>query len=195
MSIAEKLTAVAENQQEIEMQYFKTSFIGSGTTEASFAIPFMPDIVQIFAFSAYATTIENVYASVMLDTRAVTRWSGILTYSAVNGSLIPPTPSVVKATSIHSGLFSYENGVFTWNLASQGWVFSPYARYYVVAARFPNKDTKKMVEEELSLLPDAVPEGSTGKLLYSKARVNAVFTTEEWEALKATKPNWTFSLA
>ena len=193
MSIAEKLTTVAKNQQEIEMQYFNTSFIGSGTTEASFAIPFMPDVVQIMAFSAYATSEENVYQSVMLDTRAVTNWSGLMTISALNGSLITPSTSPAKAKSIHGGLFSYENGVFTWNLSSKEWVFSPYVRYYVVAARFPNKDAKKMVEEEISLLPDAVPDGSTGNLLYSSARINSVFTTDEWTALTATKPNWTFA--
>ena len=195
MSIAEKLTTVAENQQEIEMQYFKTSFIGSGTNEVSFATPFMPDVVQILALSAYVASKNCTLQSVVLDTRTATKWGCITAFCEINDSgAITPCVAPIKATSLHNGLFSYENGVFTWKAANQIFTFSPHTRYYVVAARFPNNSAKKIVEEEVSLLPDVVPEGSTGRLLYSNARINAIFTTDEWNALKATKPNWTFVL-
>lgn len=195
MSIAEKLTAVAENQQEIEMQYFKTSFIGSGTTKASFAIPFMPDVVEILSLSPYITSNEYAYHSLVIDTRTAARWGSFVvfcTFAENGGSKL--NIATIKAGSIHNGLFSYENGVFTWNVANQNFVFPQYSRYYVVAARFPNEDAKKIVVEEVSLLPDVVPEGSNGTLIYNKARINAIFTTDEWNALKATKPNWVFVL-
>lgn len=194
MSIAEKLMTVAENQQEIGAQYFRTSFMGNGETGVSFAVPFMPDVLEIVALSPYAVSRENSYYTVVIDTRTAQKWGGVITFFIrTEAGGVEPQVAPFKATTLHDGRISHENGVLTCNINSI-WTFAPNVRYYVVATRFPNTTTKKMVEEEIALLPDVVPEGSNGRLLYSQSRINATFTTAEWNALKATKPNWTFVL-
>lgn len=190
MSIAEKLTAVAQNQQAIATQYFKTSFLGDGTKKASIPMPFLPDVVDITGVSAFVDTAVNNFYTMSFDRRAAGRYSGKYGYCSRQGGM---GNGMVGISSV-LGAISYENGVFTWHAPALPAVWSPYVRYTVVAVRYPEQTTRQMVEEEIALLPDAVPSGNSGTLTYTTSQINANFTSEQWASLIGTKPNWSFSL-
>lgn len=128
-----QVRTMLENQEAIREQYFKTSFMGSGTTEASFAIPFNPDVLYIAGFSANQSSAANLYVSVALDAKSEGYWGASVVYTNGNKGV---SANGIKRASL-DGNFSYESGIFTWNFSSQPWVFSPDCRYYVTAAKFP----------------------------------------------------------
>lgn len=190
MSIAEKLTTIAENQQKIATRYFKTSFVGDGTSKASFAIPFIPDMVVISGTSAYIDTMPGNFMSIAFDMRSAWKYAGRMAYSTKAGSI---GTGVIKTSSALASV-SYADGVFTWNAPALPATWSPATRYSVMAVKFPEQTVKTLVEEEIVLLPDAVPSDSNGTLVYNSAQINDTFTTDEWAELIAQKPNWTFSM-
>ena len=51
--------------------------------------------------------------------------------------------------------------------------------------------TRESIENVVSCLSDIATEVTC---TFKTSAVNNAFTTEEWDALKATKPNWTFAL-
>ena len=54
------------------------------------------------------------------------------------------------------------------------------------------RDYLQQLREQIALLPDVVPQNSSGTLTYTREAVERYMTAEEWENLIATKPNWTF---
>mgnify|MGYP007111686212 CR=1 FL=1 len=61
-----------------------------------------------------------------------------------------------------------------------------------MAQKLPGYSIINSVTEEIELLPDEVPSNHTGTLIYNQVAVYSAFTEEEWTALIAKKPNWTF---
>lgn len=191
MSIEDKLVTVATNHRMIATQYFKTSFIGDGTKKVSIPMPFMPDVVDITGVSAFADTAVNNFFTMSFDRRAASKYSGKYGYCSRQGAMGNGMVSTVR--SLESA--TYEDGIFTWYAPTIPAVWSPMMRYTFVAVRYPEQTTRQMVEEEIALLPDAVPSGNSGTLTYIAVQINDNFTDEEWAALTGTKPNWTFVLS
>lgn len=178
-------------KEDCDAQFFKTSFIGNNTTAVSLNIPFLPDILTISTFSDYATARrKNTLWTIEFDTRSASRYQGLIGQitSAGQAGL-----SRVGGNSLPN-CYTYANGVFTWKHPSLTPVFTSNARYFVSAAKFPETSAKAAITEEISLLPDTVPSEANGTLEYYSATVNKYFTAEEWAALIATKPKWTFSM-
>lgn len=53
--------------------------------------------------------------------------------------------------------------------------------------KYTDKTDKERIAEMVNGLT------GSGSLTLNKNKVNAAFTTEEWNALIATKPDWTFA--
>ena len=99
-----------------------------------------------------------------------------------------------QGTSITSERYnnnvSYENGVLTYKDTTLGYSFGNGVVYNIVAAK-TGKTTKENTIVQIEQLPN---ESKSVILQYNAKKINENFTTEEWESLIATKPNWTFAL-
>ena len=187
-SVPEVYEAGKTAEKEIcDAQFFKTSFIGNNTTELKLSIPFLPDQLFLFTTSDYASARrKNTIWMIAMDTRSAAKYpscigqvtsAGQAGVSRVGGNSLP-------------NCYSYENGVFTWKHPSLTVVFTSNARYFVEAVKFPHNSAKAVITEDVNLLPS----GETGTVEYYASKVNQYFTSEEWAALIATKPKWTFSM-
>ena len=189
MSIAEKLTAIAENQQKIAMQYFKTTVIGDGTKQIRFAVPFAPDVVDIQCASGCINSSSNTFYTLGFDRRSPSNHCGKYGYCASQGG--SPATGLLSIAKVLE-FSSYENGIFTWKADGLPAFWSPLISYTVMAVKYPGKGTRQMVEEEIRRLPMEVPSGNSGTVTYNKTQIESAFAGDEFEMLTAERSNWTF---
>ena len=195
-AMAESVGEVYENGRAAEQavcaaEHFRTSLFGSGKQVLTMEIPFYPDVLTICAISPYLEASGNSARVFVADTRS----SGKRTAFLMHLSSAKADGAKMYSDTI-SGLLGYADGKLTVDIAgfSNVGTWNTNTRYSVSAVRFPNETAKVLIEEQIALLPDAVPSGNTGAMQYNSTKINKLFTAEEWEALIATKPNWTFSM-
>lgn len=183
----------AKEKTACEAEHYTASMFGSGTKTLSVEVPFKPDTVMVFANSPYTEAQGSIIRVYSLDLRSCANRTAVMIYTTTahaNGA---------NFSTVAMDEFSdYENGILTIQppsnvSASTTWASN--VRYTVTAAKFPEETAKSLVEEQIQLLPDAVPSGNSGTMQYKAARINALFTDVEWATLIETKSNWTFSLA
>ena len=173
--------------------HYITSFFGSGTKELIQEIPFEPDIVTVYTTHSYTSQMPNCYRGFTVDMRACGRHMGNVFYVLGEGI----TKSSWLVSNLDKENVAYPDGKFHFHLVSESvkdvvWV--PHIRYNMVAVKFPDENPRDLLVEQIEALPDAVPQGCTGQLSYTESVVYTYFTPEEWAALTAKKPNWTFVL-
>ena len=218
MSVNEKMTAIADAIREktgkaetlnldemavgvgevyeagrgnVLAECFKTSVFGSGKRKLSVAIPFKPDVITIQTRDPYIRSLPNTFELFVGDLRSCAKYWATITYVRTG----PSAANSAFGIGTTYNFATYENGVFSLDpnnsiLADFEW--SANVRYEISAARYPDKDAKALVEEQVALLPDVAT--GTGTVEYTQSRINEFFTAEEWASLIATKPNWTFSM-
>ena len=129
----------------------------------------------------YNTSITDT--KVPIDSYNATHVGGIF-YQAKKLVRIPRIrirSKVTGGSSLFTGCASLEECYFTEDSAiSIDWDMSPCVKL--------NKQSIVSVINALSA------SASSKTATFNKTAVNTAFTTEEWNALAATKPNWTFSL-
>lgn len=188
-SVPEVYEAGRTAEKEVcDAQYFKTSFVGDGTKTLTVKIPFMPDSFSCVATSPLVMKKANSYNHIYADPISAAR------YSAVVGQVTSAGQtgfSPVSTGSLQSSI-SYNDGALTFCINAISIVFQQDCRYFFYAVKYPGETTKSVTERDIALLPDT-PTGSYA-LEFNKSRIEATFSNEEWAALIATKPNWTFSL-
>lgn len=176
-----------EEQKECESKHFVGTAIGDGTSGISFNIPFEPDTVFISSFSPLAITTPSTYISIDLVMNCCLNVVGRLTLMNAN---ITGYQGTSITTERYNNNVSYENGVLTYKDTTLGYSFGNGVVYNIVAAK-TGKTTKENTIEQIEQLPN---ESKSVVLQYNAKKINENFTTEEWESLIATKPNWTFAL-
>ena len=184
---------VIEARGKCMMEHFCDSFFGSGTGKISCEIPFRPDVITIYTTHPFSSELANCYRGVTADLRGLGRHMGNVFYC----SDLAAIKSGWLASSVSGKTFCYENGVFSFQMTNEqvkNVVWHPSVRYHIVAARFPEESGRQLIEEQIAMLPDAVPQGSSGQLTYDQGVIDLYFTADEWESLTATKKNWTFVL-
>ena len=174
-----------------EAVHFHDSFFGNGGKVLTANIPFLPDVLAIYAISPYMEAQGNAVRAFVMDSRACGKRSAILVHVNANKA----DGAKISSDAI-SGFLSYADGVLTVDISGYGitGVWSEDIRYALSAVRFADETVRGLVEEQIRLLPDTVPSGNSGTMTYNQERIDALFTQEEWAALLATKPNWTFSM-
>ena len=203
MSIADKLQTVAENQQrvydagyeksqaECQAVHFSTSVFGNGTRRMDFPVPFEPDVFAFICNDAYAADTAYCYRGLIVDFRSACKFEGQMLATNSNGG----AGSLSLSPGVISTFTRYENGVVTHEILGtqyQSYYFPRGVKYSVMAIKYPGEDGATLLREQIENLPDQVPSGHSGQLIYYTAAVERYMTTEEWENLIATKPNWTF---
>ena len=175
------------------VRHYVESILGSGSSELTFSVPFAPDFVAINCSNPYSSEIANSYRSILVDFRSCGYNAAYIQYCNSAGQNNMGSLQTARVGEY----FSYENGVFRFapksnTLAAVRWHEN--VRYTVTAVRFPEENAQQLVQEQIALLPDTPPTGSTGTLHYSAAAISRYFTEEQWQLLTARKPNWRFVL-
>ena len=87
-------------------------------------------------------------------------------------------------------MVSYADGVLTFTMVESVPVrFDANTDYIVLASKTETRTDKEILTDFVSGLADA-----GGTVTLSQEAINAAVTDDEWAALLATKPNWTFTL-
>lgn len=180
-------------REQCLMQHYTASFFGSGTGELRHNIPFKPDIISVYTTHSGAGYLRNCYRGFVADLRGCGSHMGNFFFVTENGV---PQSGWTRSDASGNGHI-WNNGVFTYSntmSAVKNAIWMPFIRYHIVAVRFPEESAKALLQEQIQMLPDQVPQGNDGKLVYAKSMINQYFSAEEWEALIAQKPNWTITL-
>lgn len=189
-------TGYSEGRNECKAKHFSKVMCGDGTdTMLIEDLPFDPDFLSIVSNAPELRLLAKIVSYVEFDFSALGQLAGKL-----------------GGTSTTDGKGSYSNGLctpttaaklFSWdgNNATVSGItigsnpglckFGDGVEYLVTAAKYDLKPLKTRIEESVARLP---AQSSTKPVYYQKGKVNSVFTAEEWEALIATKPNYTFNL-
>ena len=159
-----------EKEEECETKHCDRSLMGSGTSILTIPIPFKPDLITL-------STCGYV--------------SGCMSYMDSVGTQrfnIYTTNNVFTRPR-----FEYEDGKVILTMSSNSnptVIFKPNSIFFANAIKF-TATPKQRTTAEIKALPK---ESSGETLQYAAFKINENFTTEEWESLIATKPNWTFAL-
>ena len=188
----EKLTKIAENSAELynrcHLRHFSTVMTGDGSESLQFKLPFTPDAIQVICndprilFQSYTVSFLNLDLSGLGYIAAVAN-------SAHNGNLLNFAMTTV---SVHNRVQEAEDGTVTisniLDLAGSEnpCVFGKDLTYVVIATRYTDKTYRQRYEEFVESLT------GTGTAHVCKYKIEDAFTAEEWTALKATRPGWTF---
>lgn len=168
-------------------KHFVTTILGNGETSIRFHVPFEPDFLSVFCndpdiYGAASPTVCCVYFDICsFGLLAAERYIGVSTgvHSAV-----------MSSESYKSRYSRAEDGIVTiGNLASSAGtgVFKVNRPYTVCAVKYVEQTDKERITEYIRSL------GDSGSTTINQSKVEAAFTDEEWAALIAEKPGWTFS--
>lgn len=213
MSLAEKLTTVAENQQRvydagyekgkaeggggIDYDLFWHNFQGGdGTGRNSYIYAFAYDRFTDETYnpkypiicSSGTTTAQYMFynASSITDTKVpidATSASNLQNTFAQAKALVTVRNLTLKASHTYSN-------TFTWCTALKNITITG-----VIGKSISLGDCPLTKDSILSVF-NALATDVTGQTVtFKKTALNAAFTTDEWNALKATKTNWTYATA
>lgn len=207
MSIADKLTTIAENQQRVYAageaaaenrcaeKYFTAEFYGNDTTSCTINIPFEPDVITVGGYEPTFLVGQGLVFLITCDYSAFGMAGG---YAVVRASGTNMYPIMLTSKSILTKCSRADNGDITFsnftttmsNGATLIGKFASNIKYTIVATKYTDKTDKERITEFINNLSDS--EG--GSLTFNQNKVNAAFTGEEWDSLIATKPSWTFAM-
>ena len=176
--------------EECQSHHCDKSLMGSGTSILTFPTPFKPDLITLSTSAGYGGT-KNSIQHLMLDLHTCGHLNGCLSFidSAGTQRFNIYTNTIVFTRP----RFEYEDGKVILDMSSNSnptTVFKPNSIFFVYATKL-TVTPKQRTTAEIKALPK---ESSGETIQYTAFKINENFTTEEWESLIATKPNWTFAL-
>lgn len=201
MSIAEKLTAIAKNEAKVyaagenaaaaecRVKHYVATVVGDGSTAIYFDLPFEPDFICVTGFHPINYTEAGSVLMFVADMSSLAaRWSIGSARLASGGS----DSYVLKPSSVREKCFRMSDGRYTiQNLPTSFGSTAFFSRgigYVVTAVKYTDKTMKERIREYVQSLT------GSGTATLGIDAVNAAFTDEEWAALIAIQPNWTFTL-
>ena len=162
--------------------HFAGTVRGSGTGTLSVPIPFEPDTLLIVAANMRIFTYQ--IAVCVYTPHALGKYLGGVQTTQNSLSL------GAAAIRRDQRMVSYADGVLTFTMVESVPVrFDANTDYIVLASKTETRTDKEILTDFVSGLADV-----GGTVTLSQAAINAAVTDDEWAALLATKPNWTFTL-
>lgn len=186
-----------DGQKDCAAKHYTAVVYGDGTETLTFQLPLEPDYISVVTNAPEIRLMEKVVAYVELDFAALGQFGGKygVATTATGTDSIPnfvfPPSAIPKIYKRESGETELTLSVISQGQSYAGSVFGNGMEYLVTASKFDLPPLKTRIEESVARLPD---QTTTKPVYYQQAKVNAAFTDEEWEALKATKPNYTFNV-
>ena len=193
---------VAAKQAEVDANVYIGTFKGSGVKdmieEKAIYMPILPDALCIFAFEPTVQRLANCWTVALYDRRSFADMVGTLRYFTINASTgVTNYGSGVQIASTAQNIYIFdtENKKMSFiapsNSTYQKQVWDEETTYFVFAFRYAgDKTDKELLTETVANLVD----GAGRTYTFSAHRINQTVTSDEWDALTATKPNSTFVL-
>ena len=185
----DKLVTVAENCVRLHAacadNHFVTTVYGNGTDKLTVHVPIAPDGFFLFCTDPILRTQDHLVSFFTADLGTLGYICAVSQCS--NGGVL--FNMAMTNSSVFNRYSRDENGTVTLQniSAKSGYgIFGAGLEYTVVAVKCGNKTDKQRFTELVERL-----EGS-GTIQVWGDKVHAAFTDEQWAALRATKPNWTF---
>jgi hypothetical protein len=176
--------------EECQSKHFVGTVMGSGTSILTIPIPFKPDMIMLSTSVGYGETKSSIQ-HLVLDFHTCGYLCGCMSFI---DDVRSQRFSIYTTNAVFTRpRFEYEDGKVILTMSSNSnptVVFKPNSIFFVNAVKL-NPTPKQRVTAEIYALPN---ESSGETIQYTTFKINENFTTEEWESLIATKPNWTFAL-
>ena len=174
--------------KKIAAKHLIQTVFGNGTDTLTFAVPFEPDTVTITTNNYRAVSAGQImYYNVNL--RSVSPYLGSM--RALKSDESTTSFGTFNQSNI-SQVYSYADGMVSVMIPSAfGIVFRDDCELVVIAEKYETRTDGEIITDIITRLDN--DEG--GSCTFSQAVKDAAFTDDEWAALIATKPNWTFTLA
>ena len=173
-----------------EKKHFTTVVPGTGEGSLSFHVPFEPDLLCVSGLWTATLTEKNNLIAFVCDLRNFGQIGGFSTSHTTGNTVKLTSYTTISVLSRYS---RQENGLVTLaNITTEAnsgvnSIFSDQIQYTVTAVKYTDKTDKERITEYVESLT------GSGKATLNRAKVNAAFTDEEWAALIAPKPGWTFA--
>lgn len=181
----EKLTRIAENSVALydrcHKNHYAITFTGDGTSQMQFAMPFEPDAVQLLCSDPRIMFQNNGLMFINIDYSGLGMAGGVVNLLR-NGKVI----NTAMTTTTVFNRVTYGDGVLTISGSVDDFVFVKDLEYRLVATKLTDKTYRQRYEEFVESLT------GSGTAQVCKTKIEAAFTTDEWTALKATRPDWIF---
>lgn len=169
-------------------KHFVHNFVGDGSNTATFCVPFEPDEVQVFGFDPTSLSQSNCLLEFCYDLRAFGQCVGFLQY--VKSASAGMTSTAFSARTAVQRYSRADDGTITITgigTSSAVIKFGEGFVYTVVAVKHAEQTDKERITAFVNRLT------GSGTVSLQQAKVEAAFTDDEWAALIATKPGWTFT--
>lgn len=200
--IADKLRQVADNlplvyeagKQNCTARHFSAVVTGDGTGELMLPIPFAPDLIEVVNHDPVIRATRGTIAFCQIDFSALGQLSGLfgMTSGPSSGNALGTYTNVLMASSgLANRCRRNEDGTMTLsNFSYDGLpgVWGKGVDYMVTAVRCVDKSDRQRIEENIRRLP----ENGTYKIYIQQEKMEAAFTREQWNALIAERPGYTF---
>ncbi len=174
-------------------RHYTASVLGNDAHTLSFPLPFYPDVISIYSINPYSSTVGQTYKGCVMDLRDVGMNMGAIFCTMSHNNLVAGTIS----QSTGKQCTSYNDGIFTFGFPKSTYpdmVWAANVRYTVSAVKYPGENTAELIREQIAMLPDQVPEGFSGELVYHKDSILRYYAEYMWQDMIAAKPAWTFVL-
>lgn len=167
-------------------KHFVTTIEGNGETSISFLVPFEPDLLIAVCNDPAAQYTSGSLASFFADRAALGQIGGSTDVyngsGTTNGNLSTVTKALERCSRAEDGIVTLKD------LATSLPAFALGRPYVISAVKYTDKTDRERITEFVQSLT------GSGKANLNQAKVNAAFTSDEWAALIAEKPDWTFSM-
>lgn len=202
MNTAQQLMQIADNvplvyaagaqaeKDRCALEHFVAVVPGDGSQELHFTVPFEPDILSVTGFEPAAHKKANVVAQLHANLASFGYIAALSSAYNAAGALATTamtTESILNRYARQddgSVTISNVRGASTDTVA----VFQQDLPYVVAAVRYDKPSDAQRITEYVQSLT------GSGTAMLSARKIYAAFTEEQWQALIAQKPDWTFTL-
>jgi len=200
--IAEKLRQVADNlpllyeagKRECQNRHFAAVVTGDGTGELTLPIPFEPDLIEVVNHDPVIRATKGIISFCQIDFSALGQLGGLfgITSGPSSGNALGTYTNVLMASfGLSSRCRRNADGTVTLHNFSYDGVPGVWGKdvdYVVTAVRCVDKSDRQRMEENIRRLP----EDGAYKIYIQQEKMEAAFTQEQWDALIAERPGYTF---
>ena len=180
----QKLEKILENTsrmyRKLKDYHYKAEILGDGSNRLNLELPFEPDLLQVACTDPRIMFHSGAAALFNADFSGLGLASA--TYSVVRNDILytfAMTTSTVSSRLDGSVLTNIKDG-------SRECIFPKGLPYQVVATKMDDRTLAQRFTDFVESLT------GSGTAHVCKAKIEAAFTAQQWEQLKATKPDWTF---
>ena len=178
-----------ETEAACQSRHFSLVVPGSGTDALTFSLPFEPDLLCVMGSEPTVLTRKNNAVMAVLDLRALGLVGGFLLSfdegTNMKQMMVTSVTSLKRYSRTEDGLVTL-TGIDTKTSGVMA-AFSPQVHYAVTAVKYTDRTDRQRITDMVRSLT------GSGSLTLNRAKVSAAFTEEEWQALMAEKPGWTFA--